>query len=112
MRHVLSRLSVKTPQELHLFEVAMRAATEGFAISRSLAYTEFRMSVLRFQQTGQPASFRNILTANHVVETHHGISTLYRNSQDTSSSDVDFELAPTDGYDSAKDEPPTKRVRT
>jgi hypothetical protein len=112
MRHVLARLSVKTPQEMNIFELAMRAATEGFAISRSLAYTEFRLSVLRFQQTGQPVSFRNILTGNHVIETHHGISTLYRNSQDAGTSDMDYEVTPADDYDSSKDENPAKRVRT
>jgi hypothetical protein len=113
MRHVLARLSVRTPQELGNFEAAMRNATEGFAISRSMAYNEFRITVMRYQQTGLPSTFKNILSPHHFIETDNGTATLFRNVQDMGAPDVDHDRTPIDEYECPSDEneTPKKRVK-
>jgi len=111
MRHILAMLPVTTLSELTSFEAAMRGATEGFSLSRSLAYNDFRMTVMRYQRSGAPVVFKNILSPHHFIETNNGIATLFRNVQDTTDSDHD--KTPIDNYDSPSDEndTPLKRVR-
>jgi hypothetical protein len=107
-------MSVKTLLELTSFEMAMRTATEGFSISRSLAYTDFRLTVMRYQRTGQPITFKNILSQHHFIETHDGTSTLFRNIQDTAAEeeeDHDNTLFDNSDCDGGNNKMPLKRVK-
>lgn len=82
MRIVLVVLPVRTLAELTKFEAETRKATEGFAVCRSMAYTGFRIAVMKYQQNGTPDTFKNVLSQQHFVETTDGISTLFRDLQD------------------------------
>jgi hypothetical protein len=109
MIHILVKLPVTTPGELTSFENAVRGATEGYAITRSLAYTKFRIGVLRYHQIGFPESFRNILTQHHFIETTGAISTLFRTVQDTGVPDPEHDTTPIDNYDDTDN--PNKRIK-
>jgi len=82
MRQVLTKLPIQNIAQLTTFEKELRKLTMGFSVVRSTAYTGFRMSVLQYHQTGQPAAFRAILAYNHFIRVSDGVATLYRNVQD------------------------------
>ena len=109
MIHILVKLPVTTPTELGIYENALRGATEGYAITRSLAYTKFRIDVLQYHRTGSPQSFRNVLTQHHFIQTTDGISTLFRTVQDTGVPDPEHDTTPLDNYDDA--DKPNKRIK-
>ena len=107
MKHVLTVLPITTFSELALFETAIRKATEGYTITRSMAYTNFRITAMRYQRTGSPRTFKNILSPQHFIETKDGTATLFRNIQDAGA------LDPEQGkYDSSDEhEEPRKRAK-
>jgi len=79
MRIVLASLPVHTTHELRAFEHELRTLTKGDSIPRTLAYSDFRISILKYQQTGHPNQFKSVLPNYHFIEFENGIATLYRN---------------------------------
>lgn len=49
---------------------------------RSMTYAMHRRTVLQYQRTGHPSTFRTILTHGHVINVSNGFATLYRNVND------------------------------
>ena len=91
MRHILAQLPVSTGLELTAFELKLRALTSGYSIPRTLAYADFRFSVLKYQQTGRPTWFKTVLPNYHFIEFESGVATLYRNvGTELDSEDVDI----------------------
>jgi hypothetical protein len=120
MRQVLARLPVQSIAQLTTFEKELRKLTMGFSVVRSTAYTGFRMSVLQYHQTGQPATFRAILAHNHFIRVSEGVATLYRNVQDEGDPSHETPLDEAVGSSSSSSSrsasissaPATKRVKT
>jgi len=79
MRHILAQLPVFTDIELKAFELQLRALTNGDSIPRTMAYVDFRVLVLKYQQTGYPTWFKAVLPNYHFIEFESGVATLYRN---------------------------------
>ena len=102
MRVVLCRLPVYTTPELKAFEHEVRTRTNGDSIQRTLAYGDFRLSILKFQQTGHPVCFKTVLPNYHFIAVESGVATLYRN--------VGTELDSEDPEIS--NQPPAKRARS
>ena len=101
MRVVLVRLPVYTAPDLGAFEQELRTLTNGDSIPRTLAYANFRLSVLKYQQTGHPICFKTVLPNYHFIGFKSGVATLYRNVGDEiDSADPDI-----------SNEPPAKRAR-
>jgi len=92
MRHILAQLPVFTDLELKAFELKLRALTNGDSIPRTMAYVDFRVSVLKYQQTGYPTWFKAILPNYHFIEVQSGVATLYRNIG-SALDDEDLELS-------------------
>ena len=82
MRHILTRLPVYTDLEFKAFELQLRELTKGYSIPRTMAYLDFRVSVLKYQQTGHPTCFKAVLPNYYCIEFENGVATLYRNVGD------------------------------
>jgi hypothetical protein len=104
VQHVLVNLPVRTPEELASFDHAMRNATEGYSIGRSLAYTNFRIAVMHTHQTGSHVSSKHILTQCHSVHVDNGHAVLFRYVQDTGVADPEHDQTPIDSYDCVGDD--------
>ena len=84
--------SVRTAVELSIFESEAKRLSLGSSITRSMAYSTFRLSVQQFHQVGTPTHFRAILNQNLYITVADGIATLYRNVDEDSAPVSDIPL--------------------
>jgi hypothetical protein len=103
MRIDLVSLPVYTTHQLSVFEHQLRTLTHGDSIPRTLAYSDFRINILKYQQTGLPICFKSVLPNYYFIEFENGLATLYRN--------VGTELDSEDHPDRSEDPPSSKRAR-
>jgi hypothetical protein len=90
MREVLAKLPVSSLSELKAFELELCRVSNARVLTRAMAYKDFRITVLKCQQSGSPAYFRTILPDYHVIMVEDGVATLYRNCPN-GGGDVDME---------------------
>lgn len=82
-RRVILQHTVHDSVHLKTFETELRRLTNGDSITRTVAYSNFRMAVIKLHQkaetTDQPV-FKVILPNYHFISVENGIATLYRNT--------------------------------
>ena len=78
MRRILTQLPIRTAAELSSFEETMVHLTTGFSLKRCMAYSNFRMKVLQYQQTRAPFEGTFFLVHNHSISVEDGVATLYK----------------------------------
>ena len=91
MRHVIIDLPIRNTFELATFERKMNEMTLGYCLARSMSYSTFRRSVLRYQLIGEPVQFKCILQHNHFISVDTGHAVLYRNVEDEGEGDLQEE---------------------
>ena len=84
MRHVIICLPIRNTFEFATFERKMNELTLGYKLARSMSYSTFRRSVLRYHLIGEPIQFKCILEHNHLISVDAGHANLYRNVEDES----------------------------
>jgi hypothetical protein len=82
MREDILKLPVKNAADLSSFDKQMSNLTTGFSLKRSMAYCEFRMAVLRSQQTKETINDKFFLPNNHYISIEEDVVTLYRYVED------------------------------
>jgi hypothetical protein len=82
MRDDIISLPVKNQTDLASFDKHMTNLTLGFSLKRCMAYSDFRMAVLRSHQTKQFTNSKFFLVHNHYISVEKGVATLYRHIQD------------------------------
>jgi hypothetical protein len=75
-------LPIRNSFEFATFERKMNELTLGYSLARSMSYSIFRRSVLRYHIIGEPVKFKCILEHNHFISVDAGHAHLYRNVED------------------------------